>query len=33
MDVRFQAGDYQQTDANDSDTDGGQLTVTALSQS
>lgn len=33
MDVRFQTGDYQQTDANDSDTDGGQLTVTALSQS
>jgi hypothetical protein len=33
MDVRFQAGDYQQTDANNSSTDGGRLTVTALSQS
>jgi hypothetical protein len=32
-DVRFQAGDYQQTDANNSATDGGQLTLTALSQS
>lgn len=32
MDVRFQAGDYQQTDANNSSTDGGRLTVTALSQ-
>jgi Alginate lyase len=29
-DVRFQAGDYQQTDANQSSTDGGRLTVTAL---
>lgn len=33
MDVRFQAGDYQQTNANNSATDGGRLTVTALSQS
>jgi hypothetical protein len=33
MDVRFQAGDYQQTDANQSSTDGGRLTVTALSAS
>ncbi|HEU5353996.1 MAG TPA: polysaccharide lyase family 7 protein [Actinocrinis sp.] len=32
MDVRFQAGDYQQTDANNSATDGGRLTVTAISQ-
>lgn len=31
MDVRFQAGDYQQTDANQSSTDGGRLTVSALS--
>jgi hypothetical protein len=30
MDVRFQAGDYQQTNANNSPTDGGRLTVTAL---
>lgn len=29
-DVRFQAGDYQQTDANHSSTDGGRLTMTAL---
>jgi Alginate lyase len=29
-DVRFQAGDYQQSDANQSSTDGGRLTVTAL---
>ena len=33
MDVRFQAGDYQQTDANQSSTDGGRLTVSALSAS
>jgi alginate lyase len=33
VDVRFQAGDYQQTDANQSSTDGGRLTVTALSAS
>ncbi|HXR71330.1 polysaccharide lyase family 7 protein [Actinocrinis sp.] len=32
MDVRFQAGDYQQNNANNSATDGGRLTVTALSQ-
>jgi len=31
MDVRFQAGDYQQTDANQSSTDGGRLTISALS--
>lgn len=31
MDVRFQAGDYQQTNANNSSTDGGLLAVTALS--
>ncbi|HEU5333311.1 MAG TPA: polysaccharide lyase family 7 protein [Actinocrinis sp.] len=33
MDVRFQAGDYQQTDANQSSTDGGRLTIIALSAS
>lgn len=33
MDLRFQAGDYQQSDANQSSTEGGRLTVTALSQS
>lgn len=32
VDVRFQAGDYQQTDANSSSTDGGRLTFTALTQ-
>ena len=32
MDLRFQAGDYQQSDANQSSTEGGRLTVTALSQ-
>jgi hypothetical protein len=30
-DVRWQVGDYQQSDANDSSTDGGRLTVDALS--
>lgn len=29
-DVRFQVGDYQQSDANNSATQGGRLTVTAL---
>lgn len=33
MDLRFQAGDYQQSDANQSATEGGRLTATALSQS
>lgn len=33
MDLRFQAGDYQQSDANSSSTEGGKLTFTALSQS
>jgi hypothetical protein len=31
MDLRFQTGDYQQTDANSSTTEGGRLTITALS--
>jgi len=30
-DVRWQVGDYQQSDANDSTTDGGRLTIDALS--
>ena len=29
-DVRFQVGDYQQTEANNSSTDGGKLTINAL---
>jgi hypothetical protein len=29
-DVRFQVGDYQQTEANNSTTDAGELTITAL---
>ena len=33
VDVRFQAGDYQQSDANQSSSDGGRLTVSALSAS
>jgi len=33
MTLRFQAGDYQQSDANQSSTEGGRLTITALSQS
>jgi hypothetical protein len=33
MTLRFQAGDYQQSDANSSSTEGGKLTVTALSKS
>jgi hypothetical protein len=33
MTLRFQAGDYQQSDANDSSTEGGRLTISALSQS
>ena len=32
MTLRFQAGDYQQTNANSSSTDGGRMTVTALSK-
>ena len=32
-DVRFQVGDYQQTPANDSATDGGRLTIKALTDS
>jgi hypothetical protein len=32
MTLRFQAGDYQQTAANSSSTDGGRMTVTALSK-
>jgi len=32
-DVRFQVGDYQQTPANDSATDGGRLTIRALTES
>ncbi|HEY0496705.1 MAG TPA: polysaccharide lyase family 7 protein [Kutzneria sp.] len=32
-DVRFQVGDYQQTEANNSATDGGKLTITALTDS
>ncbi len=33
MTLRFQAGDYQQSDANSSSTEGGRLTITSLSQS
>lgn len=33
MTLRFQAGDYQQSDANDSSTEGGRLTISALSKS
>lgn len=33
MTLRFQAGDYQQSDANSSSTEGGKLTITSLSQS
>jgi hypothetical protein len=33
MTLRFQAGDYQQSDANSSATEGGKLTITALSKS
>lgn len=33
MNLRFQAGDYQQSDANSSSTEGGKMTITALSQS
>ena len=32
MELRFQAGDYQQTDANSSSTDGGRLTISSLSK-
>ncbi|HET9169477.1 MAG TPA: polysaccharide lyase family 7 protein [Actinospica sp.] len=33
MTLRFQAGDYQQSDANGSTTEGGRVTFTALTQS
>lgn len=33
MDLRFQVGDYQQDPVNNSNTDGGRLTITALAQS
>ena len=33
MTLRFQAGDYQQSDANSSTTEGGRLKITSLSQS
>jgi hypothetical protein len=33
MALRFQAGDYQQSDANSSSTEGGRVTFTALTQS
>jgi hypothetical protein len=33
MTLRFQTGDYQQSDANSSSTEGGRLTITSLSQS
>ena len=32
MTLRFQAGDYQQSDTNSSSTEGGKLTITALSK-